>query len=78
MMVMLKKKKKDDDTTTIIREEKKRMMIMMVTMSFGFITNSYKPSTRFLLVASLGATMVSFHSWVWLQLTTCLMLWMST
>ena len=34
------------------------MMIMMVTMSFGFITNSYKPSISFLLVASLGAAMV--------------------
>ena len=51
MTVMLEKK-------TIICEEKKRMMIMMVTMSFGFITNSYKPSTSFLLVTSLGAVMV--------------------
>ena len=71
MTVMLEKK-------TIICEEKKRMMIMMVTMSFGFITNSYKPSTSFLLVASLGAAMVSFYSWVWFQLRTCLVLWMST
>ena len=74
----VEKKNQDDDTTTIICEEKKRLIIMMVTMSFGFITNCYKPSISFLLVAALGAAMVSFHSWVWLQLTTCLVLWMST
>ena len=58
--------------------KRKRMMIMMVIVSFGFITNCYKPSTSFLLVVALGAAMVPFHSWVWLQLTTCLVLWMST
>ena len=78
MMVMLKKKKQDDGTTTIIREEKKKNDDHNGIVSFGFITNCYKPLTSFLLVAALGATTVPFHSWVWLQLTTCLVLWMST
>ena len=45
-------------------------MMVMVMVSFSLITNYYKPSTIFLLVAALGAAMLPFSSWVAQKLVT--------